>query len=194
MLNSTTKFATMLEATADDYKVIGDHNADFFKSLPDRIFSHLRLLANDTGGFPVDRLTHCLQTATRAHRDGRDDEYVICALLHDIGDTLATSNHAEMAAVLLKPFVTEKNHWIVDNHGIFQGYYFFHHLGLDRNMRDQFKGHPWFEACAEFCAKYDQNSFDRDYDSLPLEYFEPMMTKIFASPKKSIYRKVMEQE
>jgi predicted HD phosphohydrolase len=144
-------------------------------------------LEGDTGGYAVDRLTHSLQTATRAQRDDRDDEYVVCALLHDIGDTLASSNHAQLAATILEPFVSEKNHWIVEQHAIFQGYYFFHHLGLDREMRDRFREHEWFRDCAEFCEKYDQNSFDPEYDTLPLDAFEGAVRKVFAAPRKSIY-------
>ena len=113
----------------------------------------------------MDRLTHCLQTATRAHRDGRDEEYVVCALLHDIGDTLGAYNHPDIGAAIVKPFVSEANHWMVEKHGIFQGYYFFHYLGMDRNMRDAFKGHPHFQHTAEFCQKYDQPAFDADYDT-----------------------------
>jgi predicted HD phosphohydrolase len=177
----------MRDATREDYQLIGRHSLEFFAGLPDRILGHLSLLAGDTGGYAVDRLTHSLQTATRARRDGRDDEYVVCALLHDIGDTLASANHAQLAATILEPFVSEKNHWIVEQHGIFQGYYFFHHLGLDRDMRDRFRGHEWFRDCAEFCEKYDQNSFDPEYDTLPLEAFEPAVRKVFAAPRKSIY-------
>jgi predicted HD phosphohydrolase len=109
------------------------------------------------------------------------------SLLHDIGDTLASANHAELAATVLEPFVTEKNHWIVKHHAIFQGYYFFHHLGLDRNMRDRFRDHPYWRDCAEFCEKFDQNSFDPTYDTLPLDDFEPAVRKVFAAPRKSIY-------
>ena len=145
------------------------------------------MLAGDTGGYAVDRLTHSLQTATRAHRDGRDEEYVVCALVHDIGDTLASLNHAELAAVIVEPFVSELNHWIVKHHGIFQGYYFFHHIGLDRNMRDRYREHPHWQACADFCAAYDQNSFDPGYDTLPLAFFEPMVRRVFAAPKRSLY-------
>lgn len=177
----------MQDATADDYRIVGEHGLRFMAGLPGRVLDHLRLLAGDTGGYAVDRLTHSLQTATRAHRDGRDEEYVVCALLHDIGDTLASFNHAELAATVLQPFVSERLHWIVQQHAVFQGYYFFHHLGLDRNMRDRFRDHPWFRDCAEFCALYDQNSFDPGYDTLPLEFFEPMVRRVFAAPKRSIY-------
>ena len=182
-----TTFTAMRHATREDYEAIGRHSLEFFQGLPDRILCHLRLLAGDTGGYAVDRLTHSLQTATRAQRDGRDEEYVVCALLHDIGDTLASSNHAELAATILEPFVSEKNRWIVEQHAIFQGYYFFHHLGLDRNLRDRFRDHVWFRDCAEFCEKYDQNSFDPAYDTLPIEAFDPAVRKLFAAPRKSIY-------
>lgn len=182
-----TTFTAMRDATREDYQAIARHSAEFFQGLPDRVLTHLRLLEHDTGGYAVDRLTHSLQTATRARRDGRDDEYVVCALLHDIGDTLACTNHAQLAATILAPFVSEKNRWIVEQHAVFQGYYFFHHLGLDRNLRERFREHPWFRDCAEFCEKYDQNSFDPDYDTLPLEAFEPAVRRVFAEPRKSIH-------
>ncbi len=186
-LGRDTTFSAMRDATREDYQTIGRHAMAFGKALPDRVLAHLELLSSDTGGYAVDRLTHSLQTATRAQRDGRDDEYVACALLHDIGDTLGTANHAELAATILEPFVSEKNRWIVEHHGIFQGYYFFHHLGLDRNMRDRFRDHPFWKDCAEFCEKYDQNSFDRSYDTLPLAHFEPLVHELFRTPRKSIY-------
>ena len=182
-----TTFTAMRQASREDYQKIGQHSLAYFDGLPRRVLTHLEILAGDTGGYAVDRLTHSLQSATRAQRDGRDDEYVACALLHDIGDTLACTNHAQLAATVLEPFVSEKNHWIVEHHGIFQGYYFFHHLGLDRDMRDRFRDHPHWKDCAEFCEKYDQNSFDPDYDTLPLEHFEPLVAKVFARTRKSIY-------
>jgi predicted HD phosphohydrolase len=184
-----TSFTAMRDATRDDYQIIGRHSRGFFADLPDRVLSHLSILATDTGGYAVDRLTHSLQTATRARRDGRDDEYVVCALIHDIGDTLAPVNHADLAATILEPFVTEKNHWIVKHHAIFQGYYFFHHFDLDRNMRDRYRDHEWWRDCAEFCEKYDQNSFDPDYDTMPLEAFEPALREVLVKPRKSIFQR-----
>ena len=183
-----TTFTAMRDATREDYRVIARYDAEFFSGLPDRVLGHLRLLAGTTGGYAVDRLTHSLQTATRARRDGRDDEYAVCALIHDIGDILAPTNHSEFAATLLEPFVSEKNAWIVRHHGIFQGYYFFHHLGLDRNMRDRFRDHEWFRDCAAFCEKYDQNSFDPEYDTDPLESFEAAVHEVLKQPRRSIYR------
>ena len=187
MNKEQASFTEMVNGTADDYKIIGEWGKDHTLSLSKRLIDHMKLLEGDTGGFAVDRLTHCLQTATRAHKDGRDVEYVVCALLHDIGDTLGPSNHADIAATILEPYVSEENHWKVKHHGIFQGYYFFHFLGLDKNMRDKYKDHKYFKKCAEFCAKYDQNSFDPDYDSYDLDFFVPMVEEVFKAPKKSIY-------
>jgi predicted HD phosphohydrolase len=188
------KFKAMTEGTSEDWGAIVDAFVPFAKKLDERVLAHLKLLDGDFGGFPIDRLQHCLQTATRAHRDGRDEEYVVMALIHDIGDTLGTYNHPDIAAAILKPFVSEENHWIVQQHGIFQGYYFFHHVGMDRDLRENFRGHPHFEACAEFCEKYDQTAFDADYDTAPLEFFEPMVSRVFAAPKHSIYADAIPSE
>jgi len=188
------KFREMLEGSKEDWDIIAEHSKGFNKGLAKRVLDHLRLLDGDYGGFPVDRLTHSLQTATRAHRDGRDEEYVVCALLHDIGDTLGSYNHPDVAAAILKPFVSEQNHWMVANHGMFQGYYFFHHLGLDRNMRDQFKDHPHYEYAAQFCHLYDQSAFDPEYASESLEFFEPMVERLFSQPKNSMYLKALTPE
>ncbi|MBO0334095.1 HD domain-containing protein [Sneathiella sp. CAU 1612] len=185
--NERARFSQMEEGTAADYKIISDNFKVFSKELPDRVLSHLKLLEGDFGGFAVDRLEHSLQSATLAHQDGQDEEYVVAALLHDIGDTLGTFNHADIGAAMLKPFVSDKIHWILEKHGIFQGYYFFHHIGLDRDMREQFRGHEHFEDCAHFCAAYDQAAFDKNFDSAPLEFFEPMVRRVMAAPKKSIY-------
>ena len=181
------KFKSFAESTQEDWALIAKNAAEFNKGLADRVLTHLKLLDGDFGGFPVDRLEHSLQTATRAMRAGEDEEYIVCALLHDIGDTLGSHNHPDIAAAILKPFVSEQNHWMVEHHGIFQGYYFFHHIGLDRNMRDRFKGHEWFEYTAHFCHQYDQPAFDPDYDTASLESFEPMVRRLFAAPRNSVY-------
>ena len=185
------QFKSMMEGTQEDWAIIAGHSKAFNKGLADRVLAHLRLLDGDYGGFPIDRLTHSLQSATLAHRDGMDEEYVVCALLHDIGDTLGSYNHPDIAAAILKPFVSEANHWMVANHGIFQGYYFFHHLGLDRDMRESYRNHPHFEHTARFCHRHDQNAFDPAYEAMPLEAFEPMVQRLFAAPKNSIYLKAL---
>ena len=183
------RFAAMTEGTQEDWTTISRHFMEFAAKLPDRVLTHLMLLDGDYGGFPVDRLEHSLQTATRAHRDGRGEDYVVMALLHDIGDTLGTYNHPEIAATMLRPFVSEELHWIANTHGVFQGYYYFHYLGMDRDLRENYRGHPHFEACADFCEKYDQAAFDPAYDSAPLDFFEPMVRRVFARPINSIYAK-----
>jgi predicted HD phosphohydrolase len=181
-------FTSMERSTIEDWAIIGTSFVPFAQKLPDRILAHLRLLDGDYGGFAVDRLTHSLQTATLAHRAREDEEYVVCALLHDIGDTLGSFNHADIGAAIVKPFVSEANHWMVEKHGVFQGYYFFHHIGLDRNMREQFRGHPAFERTALFCEKYDGPAFQPGLDPMPLEAFEPMLRRVMAGPKQSIYK------
>jgi predicted HD phosphohydrolase len=187
-------FRAMDESTQQDWSIIGQEQRHFAQGNAARILAHLRLLDGDYGGFPIDRLSHCLQTATRAYRDGRDEEYVVMALLHDIGDTLGAFNHPDIATAILKPFLSDENLWIVQHHGIFQGYYFFEYLGLDRNMRDQFADHPFAASCAHFCAVYDQTAFDPDYDSLPLEFFEPMVERICNHPRNSIYKAVLDDQ
>ncbi|MBA3604837.1 MAG: HD domain-containing protein [Acidimicrobiia bacterium] len=180
-------FTAMTEGTAQDWTVIADHMVEHSAGLADRVLTHLRLLGGDHGGFAVDRLEHSLQTATRADRAGEDDEYVVCALLHDIGDTLGPYNHADIAATVLQPFVSDDNHWMVAHHGIFQGYYFFHHIGLDRDMREQFAGHEHYDRTVVFCHEYDQPSFDPAYASLPLEHFEPAVRQVLSRTRRSIY-------
>jgi predicted HD phosphohydrolase len=191
-LPERAKFHHMQDGTAEDWQLITAEFKGFADALPDRILAHLRLLAGDCGGFPVDRLTHCLQTATLAYKDGRDEEYVVCALLHDIGDTLGPYNHADVAAVLLQPFVSEENHWMIKHHGIFQGYYFFHHIGMDREMREQYRDHPHYDYTREFIEKYDAPAFDPEGETYSLEFFEPMVRRVLAAPRSSMYKAAVE--
>jgi len=186
-IDQHAQFTDLQHSKAEDWKIIGEDFKIYASKLADRIIAHLQLLDGDFGGFPVDRLTHSLQTATRAHRDGKDEEYVICALLHDIGDTLGSFNHPDIAAAILKPFVSPENFEMIEKHGLFQAYYFFHFLGMDRNLRDQFKGQPLYERTLEFCEKYDAPAFDKNYDTLPLSFFEPMLRRLMAKPVNTIY-------
>ena len=181
-------FTAMADGTQADWRIIGSHFKGFAGSLADRVLDHLRLLDGDFGGFPVDRLQHSLQTATRAHRGGEDEAYVVMALLHDIGDTLGSYNHPDIAAAILKPFISEQLHWMCGNHGLFQGYYYFHFIGLDRDLRETVRDHPHFAATERFCELYDQAAFDPAYDSEPLSFFEPMVRRLFASPVNTVYK------
>jgi predicted HD phosphohydrolase len=175
-------FHAMTDGTREDWQIIAAAHGELAAGLPDRLLDQLRRLGGDHGGFAVDRLEHSLQTATRAYRADRDDEYVFCALLHDVGDLLGTYNHADVAAAVVKPFVGERMHWIVDKHALFQAYYL-HHLDMDRDLRERYRGHEWFDDCAEFCHEYDQPAFDPGYDSLPLEHFAPLVREMTARPR-----------
>jgi predicted HD phosphohydrolase len=174
-------FSSFEDSTREDWALIMAQRGELERGLPDRILEQFEHLRDDYGGFPVDRLEHSLQTATRAERDGRDDEYVLCALVHDIGDPLTPYNHPDVAAAILKPFVSEANHWMVEKHGIFQGYYFWHHLGMDRNTRDMFAGHQFYDRTEEFCAEYDGPAFDPSYDSNPLDHYLPLIREVFGT-------------
>ena len=187
-MNARATFSSMERSTAEDWQAIAAEFPAMARSLPDRVLAHLKLLDGDVGGFPIDRYQHSLQTATRALKDGRDEEYVVCALLHDIGDTLGSFNHFDIGAAIVKPFVSEAHHWMVQHHGIFQGYYFFHHIGLDRNLREQFRSHPHFTLTEEFCALYDNPAFDPKGETLPISAFEPMVRRVFSSVKASVYK------
>ena len=172
-------FKSFAESTREDWELIVSQREPLIRALPGRIIQQLELLRDDFGGFPVDRLEHSLQTATRAERDGRDHEYVMCALIHDIGDVLTPHNHPDLAAAVLKPFVSEENHWMVAHHDVFQGYYFWHHLGGNRNARDAFEGHAFYDHCEEFCRLYDAPAFDSSYDSNSLEHYIPLINEFF---------------
>ena len=168
-------FTTFEESTAEDWAKIVPQLSTTQSLVADRVVGLLRDLEADHGGFPVNRLEHSLQTATRAERDNRDDEYVFCALIHDIGDTLSPFNHPDIAAAIVKPFVSEANHFMVQNHGVFQGYYFWDYIGMDGNAREQFRDSPHFDHTEEFTRLYDQTAFDASYASNPLEHYEPLI-------------------
>lgn len=173
-------FTSFAESTKEDWAVIIPQLATTQSYVAPRVIDMMRALEIDHGGFPVNRLEHSLQTATRAERDGRDNEYVLCALLHDIGDTLSPYNHPAIAAAILKPFVSPANYFLLENHGIFQGYYFWDYIGLNGNAREKFRGHEYFDYTEEFCAKYDQTAFDADYKSEPLEHYIPLINEFLA--------------
>lgn len=180
----TVSFTQMKDGTREDYEFLERLEADYARGLPDRVLATLRGLEHTLSGYKVSRLTHSLQSATRAHAAGESEEIVVAALLHDIGDELAPHSHSELAAAVLRPYVSDKTYWIVKYHGVFQMYYYAHHVGLDRNARDQFKGHEWFEDAVRFCEEYDQNCFDPAFAAKPVEFFEPMLRRVFAREPK----------
>ncbi len=178
----TVSFINMADGTREEYEFLEELEKKYNADLAQRLIESLEKLENSLSGYRVSRLEHSLQSATRAHRNSEDTEMVVAALLHDIGDDLAPYSHSEMAAAVLRPFVSEKTYWLIKHHGIFQMYYYAHHLGGDRNARDRFKDHPYYQAAVDFCENYDQNCFDPDYDSLPLEFFKPILHAFFSKP------------
>ena len=170
----------MENASKADFDAVMDYEDAFNAGLVDRLLAQLRSLDEDWTPYPINRYRHCLQSATRAYQDGANEEIIIAALIHDVGDILSPYNHGELAAAILKPYVSEKTRWIVEHHCVFQGFYYNHHLGGDRLAREKYKDSPYYEDCVYFCHNYDQNSFDPDYVSKPLEFFEPMLRRLFS--------------
>jgi predicted HD phosphohydrolase len=181
-MSQIVSFRRMQDGTREDYELLDRSERAYALGLPDTILTALEKLDHSLEGYPVSRLGHSLQAATRALRDGADDELVLAALIHDIGDELAPYNHTEIAAAIIRPYVRPEVTWIVEQHGLFQNYYYVHHLGGNRNARDKYQDHPWYQACKDFCANWDQCSFDPDYRSEPLATFEPLVRRIFTRP------------
>ena len=173
-------FTEMKHGTKEDYLFLDKHERNFAGKTAERILKFMSGLTQTLEGYQVSRLEHSLQSATKAFRNGESEELVVAALLHDIGDELAPMNHSEYAAAILKPYVSEKTHWIVLMHGIFQTFYYVHHLGGNRYKREKYKDHKYYQATVDFCENYDQNCFDPNYQSLPLDHFAPMVKRIFS--------------
>jgi predicted HD phosphohydrolase len=181
-MSKIVSFRRMEDGTREDYELLDRVEREYAQRLPEHVLAGLRKLDHTLAGYPVSRLEHSLQAATRARRDGADDDLVIAALVHDIGDELAPYNHQEIAAAILRPYVRPEVTWIVEHHGLFQNYYYVHHFGGDRNAREAFADHPWYRSCKDFCANWDQCSFDPDYPTEPLESFEPLVRRVFTRP------------
>ena len=179
---TTVSFRRMDEGTATDYQFLHDLEQAYVRGLPDRILAALNELDDSLSGYQVTRLEHSLQSATRAEEDGADIEMIVAALVHDIGDALAPENHSQMAAAIIRPYVRAEVTWILEMHGLFQMVYYADKLGMDKNGREAWRGHKWFDAAERFCARWDQMSFDPDYPTKPLSHFEPMVREIFSRP------------
>ena len=174
------KFTQMKDGNKEDYLLLEKHEKKYIEGTADRLIKFMSSLNTTLEGYKITRLEHSLQTATRALNDKADDEMIVAALLHDIGDELAPLNHSEYAAAVLKPYVSEKTHWVVEKHGEFQMYYYAHHLGGNRNQREKYKGHKYYQDTINFCENWDQKSFDPNFRSLSLENFKPLVYKIFS--------------
>jgi len=171
------RFTRMQDGTAEEFALIEASETEYARTLHLRVLDAVRSL--EVGGYAISRLEHSLQSATRAERDGRPADYVVAALVHDIGDGLAPYSHGSYAAAVLRPFVSEELCWIVEHHPLFQMYYYGPHMGGDARARERFAGHPWFDAAAEFCERYDENCFDPGYDWYPVEHFAPAVEEVF---------------
>jgi len=176
----TVNFTEMKNGSKEEYLLLDEYEQKYIGGTANRILKFMNSLNATLEGYKITRLEHSLQTATRAFNDKVDEEMVVAALLHDIGDELAPVNHSEYAASVLKPYVSEKTHWIIAKHGEFQMYYYAHHLGKDRNLRDKYKDHKYYKDTLEFCENWDQTSFDPNFKSLSLRDFEPIVKKIFS--------------
>ena len=172
-------FTQMKNGSKEDYELLEKYEKNFERKTADRLLKYLASQTTTLEGYQITRLEHSLQAATRAYKNGESEEMVVATLLHDIGDDLAPMNHSQYAASIIKPYVSEKTYWIILHHGLFQTYYSAHHLGGDRNARDKFKDHKYYQDTVDFCEKYDQSSFDPNYKSMTLEEFEPMVKKLF---------------
>ncbi len=176
----TVKFTQMKNGSKEEYLLLDEHEKNYITGTADRVLKFMEGLTSTLEGYKITRLEHSLQAATRALNDNADEEMIVATLLHDIGDELAPLNHSEYAAAVLKPYVTEKTYWIIKKHGEFQMYYYAHHLGKNQNQRDKYKGHKFYQDAVDFCEKWDQASFDPEYKSKPLEFFAPMVKRIFS--------------
>ena len=174
------QFTRMIDGTREEYQYLLGLEHQYINALPDRLISALQRLDEGLAGYQVSRYTHSLQTATRAMRDGADVEMIVAALLHDIGDDLSPENHSQVAAAIIRPYVRAEVTWVVNMHGIFQMKYYAHHIDLDPDLREQYRGHQWFDSCANFCERWDQESFDPGYPTEPIETFRPMLEEIFS--------------
>ncbi len=179
-MSRIVSFRQMKDGTKEDYELLDESEKLYALGLADRVLEALGKLDHSLEGYPLSRLGHSLQCATRALRDNANEEMVVGALLHDIGDELAPYNHAELAASIIRPYVRPEVYWVVHHHGLFQNYYYVHHFGGDRYAREKLRDHPWYPTTVHFCAAWDQSSFDPDYASEPLATFEPMVRRIFA--------------
>ena len=176
----TVNFTEMKNGTKDEYLLLDEYEQNYIKGTADRILKFMKGLTQTLEGYKISRLEHSLQTATRAYNDNAEEEMIVAALLHDIGDELAPLNHSEYAAAVLRPYVSEKTHWIIQKHGEFQMYYYAHHLGKNKNQRDKYKDHKYFKDAVNFCEKWDQTSFDPNFKSMTLNDFAPMVRRIFS--------------
>jgi len=189
------KFVQMKDGDKEDYEFLIKHEVEHTKGTADRLIKALVELDEGLSGYKITRLGHSLQSATRAWHDGADIDWIVSALLHDIGDIYAPYNHDEYAASILRPFVREQCSWVVEKHGIFQMIYYGEHVGSNPHKRDKYIENIYFKDCSDFCEFWDQKSFDPDYDTKPIGFFIPLVREVFSrKPYDSIFIRPNERE
>ena len=180
-MSQVVSFRRMQDGTREDYLLLQRLEKPHLAGTAERVLREMARQAEETfEGYKVTRLGHALQTASLAERDGADIDWVVAALLHDIGDGLAPQNHDRFAAEMLRPFVREEVTWTVEHHGAFQMYYYAHHYGWDQHERDKYRDSPFWQSCVDFCARWDQAAFDPDGPMQTLEHFAPLVHAVFA--------------
>ena len=175
-------FNRMDQGTVEDYALLDKFEQQHIKALPDRLLEALADLENSLAGYKLTRLEHSLQSASRAEDDNADIELIVAALIHDLGDDLAPENHSQLAATIIRPYVRAEVTWVVHMHGLFQMQFYGAQMGLSTKGHLEYKNHPWFDTCQQFCDDWDQQAFDPDYPTRPLGHFEPMLREVFSRP------------
>ena len=180
MTEKNVKFKHMKDGDREDYLLLQKYEEKYVSLTYERIIEELtRQGKNTMEGYKITRLDHGLQSATRAYNDGADIDWIVGALLHDIGDGLAPQNHDRFSAEVVRPYVRDEITWVIEHHGIFQMIYYAHHYGWDKNARDKFKDNIYYKSCSDFCERWDQSCFDPNYKYEPIEFFEPMIREVF---------------
>lgn len=150
--------------------------------VPDRLLALLGMLEWQWEGMEVNQLQHSLQTAALAQRAGASEELVVAALLHDIGKVVSNANHPSISAEIIRPWVSDEVHWVVKVHQDFQGSHYFAMMGIDPMIRRRHEGHPAYELAEKFVDDWDNSAFDPNFDTPPLDHFEPLVRDFFSRP------------
>lgn len=179
-------FTRMDQGRVEDWMAIGQAVVQRQSSMPKIVKAMLLQLEDQVDGFAVNQLTHALQTATRALRAGASEEMIVAALCHDIGKVISVENHPAIAAEILKPYVSHETYEIVRTHQDFQGRHYYALMGKDPDARRQYADERWYEMATRFTDEWDQSSFDPEYDTLSMSHFEPMIDRVFASPRREL--------
>lgn len=181
------RFTRLGDGTAEEYAYLDGVCRELDRGFPSELIE-MFLATDRDNGYPLSPMRHGLQTATLAQRDGADEETVFAALFHDVGDRISPENHSSVGAEILRPYLSPRTHWVLAHHAIFQGYYYWHHIGKDRDAREKYRGHPHFADCAAFCEKWDSVAFDPNYDTMPLEAFKPLVNRVLAREPFALWR------